>query len=81
MAIISVVTPPPTKAATGRLTRWIQPSAVVLKKFVFEGNYLIHDDMIEMTLSEEEYDLNEADQIVHIVNFRHGARLPAPDEP
>jgi plasmid stabilization system protein ParE len=40
-----------------------------LRRLVFEGTYLIH------------FRVDTKERIVEIVNFRHGARLPSPDEP
>ncbi len=40
-----------------------------IRKIVFEKTYLIH------------FMVDDAAAIIRIVNFRHGARLPRPDEP
>ena len=40
-----------------------------MRKFVFEGTYLIH------------YRVNDSAGVVEIDNFRHGARLPRRGEP
>lgn len=40
-----------------------------VRKYVFERTYLIH------------YRVDEAEGVVRIVNFRHGARLPGRNEP
>ena len=40
-----------------------------VRKLVFEKTYLIH------------YEVNEANRVVEVLNFRHGARLPQRGEP
>jgi plasmid stabilization system protein ParE len=40
-----------------------------IRRFSFEGTYLIH------------YRVDEVAEIVEVVNFRHGARLPRRGEP
>jgi plasmid stabilization system protein ParE len=50
------------EAASGRLS-------VKIRKLVFEGTYLIH------------YRVNELTETIEIVNFRHGARVPRRGEP
>jgi plasmid stabilization system protein ParE len=41
----------------------------VVRKVSFEGTYLIH------------FRIDEAQRIVDVLSFRHGARLPRPGEP